>query len=118
PRAPVSCPAPTPAMVVDRQAVPERARARQPRHLPLAGFTAGPRSGNTEETQVGYLCSLVPHGHRTRTALSEEDPILDSGDTAFVLVAAALVMFMTPGLALFYGGMVRAKKVLGTVIHK
>jgi len=42
---------------------------------------------------------------------------LDSGDTAFVLVSAALVMFMTPGLALFYGGMVRAKNVLGTVMH-
>src|SRR5438045_9042768 len=36
----------------------------------------------------------------------------DSGDTAWVLASAALVMFMTPGLALFYGGMVRAKNVL------
>src|SRR5438045_5154852 len=36
----------------------------------------------------------------------------DSGDTAWVLTAAALVMFMTPGLAFFYGGMVRAKNVL------
>jgi len=42
---------------------------------------------------------------------------VDSGDTAFVLVAAGLVMFMTPGLALFYGGMVRAKNVLGTVMQ-
>jgi ammonium transporter, Amt family len=39
------------------------------------------------------------------------------GDTAFVLVAAALVMFMTPGLALFYGGMVRTKNVLGTLMQ-
>jgi ammonium transporter, Amt family len=37
---------------------------------------------------------------------------IDAGDTAWVLTAAALVMFMTPGLALFYGGMVRAKNVL------
>jgi len=36
-------------------------------------------------------------------------PPINSGDTAFVLVAAALVMLMTPGLALFYGGMVRRK---------
>jgi Amt family ammonium transporter len=42
---------------------------------------------------------------------------LDSGDTAYVLISAALVMFMTPGLALFYGGMVRAKNVLATVMH-
>ena len=32
---------------------------------------------------------------------------MNSGDTAFVLVSSALVLFMTPGLALFYGGMVR-----------
>ena len=37
---------------------------------------------------------------------------IDSGDTAWVLVSTALVLFMTPGLALFYGGMVRSKHVL------
>src|SRR3954453_2916251 len=37
---------------------------------------------------------------------------INSGDTAWVLGATALVMFMTPGLALFYGGMVRARNVL------
>jgi len=42
---------------------------------------------------------------------------IDTGDTAFLLVCAALVMFMTPGLALFYGGMVRGKNVLGTVMQ-
>jgi ammonium transporter, Amt family len=42
---------------------------------------------------------------------------VDSGDTAWVLAAAALVMFMTPGLALFYGGLVRAKNVLGTAMQ-
>jgi len=42
---------------------------------------------------------------------------MNSGDTTFVLVSAALVMLMTPGLALFYGGMVRSKNVLGTVMQ-
>jgi Amt family ammonium transporter len=42
---------------------------------------------------------------------------MNSGDTAFILVSAALVLFMTPGLALFYGGMVRSKNVLGTIMH-
>ncbi len=42
---------------------------------------------------------------------------MDTGDTAWVLVSSALVLFMTPGLALFYGGMVRAKNVLGTLMH-
>ena len=42
---------------------------------------------------------------------------INSGDTAFLLISAALVMFMTPGLALFYGGMVRQKNVLGTIMQ-
>jgi Amt family ammonium transporter len=42
---------------------------------------------------------------------------MNTGDTAWLLVSAALVMLMTPGLALFYGGMVRAKNVLGTIMQ-
>jgi Amt family ammonium transporter len=42
---------------------------------------------------------------------------INSGDTAWVLASAALVMFMTPGLAFFYGGLVRAKNVLGTIMQ-
>jgi Amt family ammonium transporter len=42
---------------------------------------------------------------------------MNAGDTAFVLMSAALVMLMTPGLALFYGGMVRNKNALGTIMH-
>ncbi|MFM8973058.1 MAG: ammonium transporter [Actinomycetota bacterium] len=42
---------------------------------------------------------------------------INAGDTAWVLVSAALVLFMTPGLALFYGGMVRAKNVLSMLMQ-
>ncbi len=42
---------------------------------------------------------------------------IDSGNTAWVLVSAALVLFMTPGLAFFYGGMVRSKNVLGMLMQ-
>ncbi|WP_378951366.1 ammonium transporter [Pelosinus sp. sgz500959] len=42
---------------------------------------------------------------------------IDTGDTTFVLISAALVMIMTPGLALFYGGMVRSKNVLSTIMQ-
>ncbi|MCH7699293.1 MAG: ammonium transporter [Chloroflexi bacterium] len=42
---------------------------------------------------------------------------MDTGDTAWMLVATALVMFMTPGLAFFYGGLVRNKNVLSTMMH-
>jgi Amt family ammonium transporter len=41
---------------------------------------------------------------------------INAGDTAWVLAASALVLFMTPGLALFYGGMVRAKNVLAMLM--
>ncbi len=44
-------------------------------------------------------------------------PKVDTGDTAWVLISTALVMLMTPGLALFYGGMVRRKNVLGTIMQ-
>jgi Amt family ammonium transporter len=44
-------------------------------------------------------------------------PKVDTGDTAWMLASAALVMFMTPGLAFFYGGLVRSKNILGTIMH-
>lgn len=48
--------------------------------------------------------------------LAEEKSTLDSGNTAWMIVATALVMLMTPaGLALFYGGMTRSKNILNTV---
>ena len=42
---------------------------------------------------------------------------IDSGDTTWLLISTALVMLMTPGLALFYGGLVRRKNVLSTIMH-
>src|ERR1700741_2108705 len=42
---------------------------------------------------------------------------IDCGNTAWVLASAALVLFMTPGLAFFYGGMVRSKNVLGMLMQ-
>jgi ammonium transporter, Amt family len=51
-------------------------------------------------------------------APAEEELKLDTGDTAWILVSTALVLLMTiPGLALFYGGMVRKKNVLSTMAH-
>jgi len=42
---------------------------------------------------------------------------INAGDTGFIMVCSALVMLMTPGLALFYGGMVRKKNVLSTIMQ-
>src|ERR1700737_1248414 len=42
---------------------------------------------------------------------------IDAGDTAWVLASAALVMLMTPAVGFFYGGLVRKKNVLSTIMH-
>ncbi|WAE62553.1 ammonium transporter [Stutzerimonas sp. R40042] len=62
---------------------------------------------------LGALLSLISPG----IALAQE-ATLDSGDTAWMLTATALVLFMTiPGLALFYGGMVRSKNILSVMMQ-
>src|SRR3954469_4911962 len=50
----------------------------------------------------------------SRNTAREDD--VNAGDTAWILVCAALVMLMTPGLAFFYGGMVRSKSVLNMLM--
>ena len=65
-----------------------------------------------------FLLFLIVTGVSTVYA-KDTAPIftVDKGDTAWLLVSTALVMLMTPGLALFYGGMVRRKNVLGTIMQ-
>ena len=48
---------------------------------------------------------------------AEPESAINAGDTAWVLISAALVFVMTPALALFYGGMVRSKNVLATIMQ-
>lgn len=54
-------------------------------------------------------------GHNPTSAASAEG--IDTGDTAWMLTAAALVLIMTPGLAFFYGGMVKKKNVISTMLQ-
>lgn len=51
----------------------------------------------------------------TTTAFAQAASTISSGDTAWMLVSTALVMVMTPGLAFFYGGMVRSKNAVSTM---
>ena len=53
----------------------------------------------------------------SRLAFAQEGPVSDSGITAWMLTSTALVLLMIPGLAMFYGGLVRTKNVLGTMLH-
>ncbi len=55
---------------------------------------------------------LVP-----RLAWAGDSPPVDTGITAWMLTSTALVLLMVPGLAMFYGGLVRTKNVLGTMMH-
>jgi Amt family ammonium transporter len=65
------------------------------------------------------LCALLPLVLATAPAFADDaPPKLDSGDTAWMLASTALVLLMTiPGLALFYGGMVRKKNILATLMQ-
>jgi ammonium transporter, Amt family len=56
-------------------------------------------------------------GHLVTHSAEGPAPTIDSGNTAWVLASAALVLMMTPALAFFYGGMVRRKNVLSTLMH-
>ena len=68
------------------------------------------------------LCALMaalftPALLKADQAAAVAAPKLDTGDTAWVLVSSAMVLLMTPGLALFYAGMVRKKNVLSTMMQ-
>ncbi len=66
---------------------------------------------------LSVLASLFMAGFAFAGEPTASLPKTDSGDTSWILISAALVMLMTPGLALFYGGMVRTKNVLGTIMQ-
>lgn len=70
--------------------------------MPAVGLVAG----------MALLSLLMP-----RVALADGSARIDSGDTAWVMASSALVMLMTPGLGLFYAGMVRRKNVLSTILQ-
>ena len=81
----------------------------------------GPTSTTSVVATSSDISSTVPVtvvAAPTEPVKQEVTPKLDTGDTAWILVSTALVLLMTiPGLALFYGGMVRKKNVLSTMSH-
>src|SRR5437879_9094575 len=83
------------------------------------------RTAGTIPRDLGRLEATVsseatsPGADEATTTATEKPapPKLDTGDTAWMLVSTGLVLLMVPGLALFYGGMVRRKNVLVTMMH-
>src|SRR3712207_4583300 len=69
-------------------------------------------------TRLARLVALTAAALAAPTTVAAAEPgQLNAGDTAWLLMATALVMVMLPGLALFYGGLVRRKNVLSTIMH-
>lgn len=64
-----------------------------------------------------FLCVLGGTFLFPKILLAVENTGVDSGTTAWMLTSTALVLLMVPGLAMFYGGLVRTKNVLGTMMH-
>ncbi len=67
--------------------------------------------------KIGILTALVFGGAFAAFAQTTATPTVDSGATAWMITSTALVLLMVPGLAMFYGGLVRSKNVLGTMMH-
>jgi ammonium transporter, Amt family len=63
------------------------------------------------------LFSLSVTSLLSQAAYAADQPVIDTGTTAWMLTSTALVLLMVPGLAMFYGGLVRTKNVLGTMMH-
>jgi Amt family ammonium transporter len=76
-------------------------------------------SAMTAVADQGTLAVPSPQINATAAEVTSQSAAtkIDSGDTAWVLMSAALVMLMTPGLAFFYGGLVRRKNILGVLMQ-
>src|SRR5438552_2683636 len=66
---------------------------------------------------VGFLLAPAPLLAADEQGRPATIKNIDDGDTAWMLMSTGLVLLMVPGLALFYGGMVRRKNILGTMMH-
>ncbi|TMA37253.1 MAG: ammonium transporter, partial [Deltaproteobacteria bacterium] len=68
--------------------------------------------------RLGLFVAAVGLVGQAAPALADEAAKIDSGDTAWMLTSSALVLMMTaPGLALFYGGLVRSKNTLSILMQ-
>ena len=83
---------------------------------PTLGRTAG-RSALPRRIATLAIAAPAALVLATGSVAAADGSGINSGDTAWLLVATALVMLMLPGLALFYGGLVRRKNVLSTIMH-
>ena len=71
-----------------------------------------------DKIAIGFFWGVILSALSISSAFAEETTNISAGDTGWVLTSSVLVLAMiVPGLALFYGGMVRSKNVLSTMMH-
>ncbi len=75
------------------------------------------KAGTRRVSALGTLFLLAGLFFSPALFADEVAPVINSGDTAWVLISSALVFLMTPGLAFFYGGLVRKKNVLSIMMQ-
>ena len=93
-------------------------RAMQAAHSYLAAGDSGPGSGSTACRRRTRRPRSPPCNRPCSDAQAATASAQSAGDNAWMLTSAALVLLMTgPGLALFYGGLVRKKNILGTMMQ-
>ena len=96
-------------------------RSRHSRQVPgnrgSSVFPDGLEESRMKRITYGLVGGLLLAAAVPSTAFAAEEIPVNSGNTAWLLISTALVMVMLPGLALFYGGLVRRKNVLSTIMH-
>ncbi len=78
-----------------------------------------PQSLATRSTasRLGWLLALITAAIAIPAPAFAQQPEIDTGTTAWMITSTALVLLMVPGLAMFYGGLVRTRNVIGTMMH-
>ncbi|WP_275423192.1 ammonium transporter [Geomonas diazotrophica] len=104
-------------MLVPVLAIAEEKAADSAAAPAAATATAAPAAATPAAAPAPAAAAPAAAAPAAAPAAKNVAPVLNTGDTAWMLVSAAMVLFMTPGLALFYGGMVRQKNVLSTMMH-
>tara|TARA_B110000971_G_C20010680_1_gene501378 strand:+ start:261 stop:1559 length:1299 start_codon:yes stop_codon:yes gene_type:complete len=66
---------------------------------------------------LGLIVLVILIGNNSYDYIADSTLLIDSGDTAWMIVSCALVLLMTPGLAFFYGGMVNIKSIISTMFQ-
>ena len=101
-------PDPMPGLIVPEVVSPAEQR--------VDDVTAAPALTPSAPTVISQSTPALETNLESNTTAATEMSPINSGDTAWMLISTALVMLMTPGLAFFYGGLVRSRNVLNTMM--